>query len=417
MNKLSTCIFIALGLILVSTCFGQVTNKNAYELKKDTTSIINPSALSGFFKKLNNREKQLIRIIHWGDSHIQMGYLSEELKTGIDSLYGLNGFGSTFPYKAANYNPNHSITRIKKGKWSGGNIMQDTLSKSSGFMGFWTKTMDSSAIIQFGISPTAKFREGNKRVTLFYAADSNTNIQFRGVNLIKDSTVFFNPIKINKLNSGFQQWTKVQLLFNENIDAIELNITNNTGSQDVNIHGAIFEQSWDKGVTYNNCGVGGAQFKHLSQNTITPIEQLKFLNPDLIIISFGSNESYTTQFDNETYRKSITKLVDEIKIELPNSSILFTAPPDTKSKNRHPRNTSSICMLLNELSLEKGFAYWDLRSAMGGEGSILKWLTLGLASSDKLHFTKKGYALQGKWLMNAINKSYENYKQTNKYEK
>ena len=141
------------------------------------------------------------------------------------------------------------------------------------------------------------------------------------------------------------------------------------------------------------------------------------LNTNLLIISFGSNESYTTQFDSVLYRNGVIQLVDEIKKESPGVSILFTGPPDTRSKNRFPRNTSAICSILKELSLDKGFAYWDVRAAMGGEGSIQVWLSKGLASADKLHFTKKGYALHGKWLFNAILREYEKYLQTATYEK
>lgn len=417
MKYFRNCLIIFSTLLLSSTCCAQVKSSNTKVLKNDSTPIINSIALNSFFGKLTKKDKELIRIIHWGDSHIQMGYMSEELRTGIDSLFELNGFGGTFPYKAANYNPNHSITKIKKGKWIGGNIMYDTLSKSSGFMGFWTNTLDTNAIIQFGISQSAKFQEGNTHVTIFYSTDLNTNIEFKGVNLRRDSTLFFQPVYIDRQNPSGQKWTVAQLIFDQNIDAIEINITNNTGSNGVNIHGAIFEHSWNKGITYNSCGVGGAQFKHLFQNSTTPIEQLKFLKPDLIIISFGSNESYTIQFDIEVYKNSITRLVDDINKELPNTSLLFTAPPDTKSKNRHPRNTSTICSILKELSMEKGFAYWDLRAAMGGEGSILKWLSNGWASTDKLHFTKQGYSLQGKWMMNAINQAYLNFLQNTKYEK
>jgi hypothetical protein len=40
-----------------------------------------------------------------------------------------------------------------------------------------------------------------------------------------------------------------------------------------------------------------------------------------------------------------------------------------------------------------------------------------LAATDKLHFTRKGYTLQGKWMLNAINKSFDKYLQTGRNEK
>jgi lysophospholipase L1-like esterase len=418
MNNLKLIICFIIPLLHQVNGFGQLNNNISFESKIDTTPIINAEALYPFFNKVSNRNQELVRIIHWGDSHIQMGYMSEIMRIGIDSLYGLNGFGTVFPYKAANYNPNHSFTKIKRGKWIGGNIMKDTLSQSSGFMGFWVKTFDTSANIQFGISKTAIFQEGHTHVKIFHTSDTNTNFEFTGMNLKLDSSAVFKPVFLNSYKTSIEQnWSVTELIFEQSIDIIEINISNNLTNTGVNIHGAIFEQSWEKGITYNNCGVGGAQLKHLSQNSSIPVQQLKVLNPQLIIISFGSNESYTTQFDNIQYRNSINNLIEEIKIYLPNTSVLFTGPPDTRSKNRYPRNTNAICSILKELSIEKGFAYWDLRTAMGGDGSIINWLSKGAASADKLHFTKKGYALHGKWLIDAINKEYVKYLKMAKHEK
>jgi hypothetical protein len=395
------------------------SNQNALlDSLENHQGITNAKVLYPFFNKLNARGEKAVRIVHWGDSHIQMGFLSEAFKTGMDSLYGINGFGAAFPYKSAKYNPYHSFTRVIDGIWKGGNMMEDSLSQSTGFMGFWSKTNDTSACIQFGISKSVLFQENNTHVKIFYQADKNAKIAFRGANLKLDSTLYFQPIfqEIDAKTMPENTWSVTNLIFDHGIDLIEVKINNNLHNVGINLHGAVFERSWNKGVTYNNCGVGGAQFKHLSQNSKVPIEQASVLGSDLIIISFGSNESYNTQFDNDTYIKSVTGLVTEIRNKMPDVSILFTGPPDTRSKNRYPRNVHSICTILGELSMKNGFAYWDLRKEMGGEGSIMKWLSKGLASSDKLHFTRNGYTIQGKWLVNAIYHEHEKYNKSIKHE-
>ena len=61
------------------------------------------------------------------------------------------------------------------------------------------------------------------------------------------------------------------------------------------------------GIIYNNCGVGGAQFSSLCKNASLSITQIKDINPDLIIISYGSNESYTSAFRYESYSKMINE--------------------------------------------------------------------------------------------------------------
>ena len=48
---------------------------------------------------------------------------------------------------------------------------------------------------------------------------------------------------------------------------------------------------------------------------------------------------------------------------------------------------------------------------MGGYGSILDWFKKGLTAKDKLHFSRKGYELQGELLYRALQNGYLNYKQ------
>jgi len=46
---------------------------------------------------------------------------------------------------------------------------------------------------------------------------------------------------------------------------------------------------------------------------------------------------------------------------------------------------------------------------MGGEGSINNWHYYGLAHTDYLHYSRKGYEYQGKLLFNAFLKAYDDY--------
>ena len=46
---------------------------------------------------------------------------------------------------------------------------------------------------------------------------------------------------------------------------------------------------------------------------------------------------------------------------------------------------------------------------MGGLNSILVWQRFGLAKRDRIHFTGKGYLLQGDLFFNAFLKSYDHY--------
>ena len=96
-------------------------------------------------------------------------------------------------------------------------------------------------------------------------------------------------------------------------------------------------------------------------------------------------------------------LIDSIVNKQPNISILLTAPPDSRSKNREPISIEKIQeVFLSIAEAHPNVAFWDLRSIMGGKNSVLYWLNLKLAAKDKLHYTKAGYELQAQLLINAL---------------
>jgi hypothetical protein len=46
--------------------------------------------------------------------------------------------------------------------------------------------------------------------------------------------------------------------------------------------------------------------------------------------------------------------------------------------------------MLRKMAHEEQIAYWSMYNAMGGENSMVKWVEIGLAGSDYVHFTRSG---------------------------
>ena len=136
-------------------------------------------------------------------------------------------------------------------------------------------------------------------------------------------------------------------------------------------------------MIYNSLGVGGSSLYSITNNNSLLLSDINIYKPDLIILSFGSNDAYSKTFDTVKYRSKLEDFIDSIVNKQPNISILLTAPPDSRSKNREP------------ISIEKIQGVF-LRN------SVLKWLNLKLAATDKLHYTKAGYELQAQLLIKAL---------------
>ncbi|MDZ4182014.1 MAG: hypothetical protein U1B83_03985, partial [Candidatus Cloacimonadaceae bacterium] len=58
---------------------------------------------------------------------------------------------------------------------------------------------------------------------------------------------------------------------------------------------------------------------------------------------------------------------------------------------------------------ERDYAWWDLGSAMGGSGSNKNWRARDYASRDMVHFSARGYTLQGYLFYHALMRGYKTF--------
>ena len=167
--------------------------------------------------------------------------------------------------------------------------------------------------------------------------------------------------------------------------------------------GIVLENTFKTGILYHMIGVNGAMYDDYN-NTERFFDQLPHLNPDLIIVSLGTNETFEDNVkiynDIQRFHKKIKKIDQEIPL------IIWT-PPESEKK---PDEVKLVVDSLIYFSEENQIAYFDLYKILGGKGSFKELKKEKLANSDKIHFTAKGYKIQGKLFSKALLKSYEKYK-------
>ena len=297
-NKLQLNVCISLVAILFAgVSKGQTMFQDSIAPKNE---IVNAASMIPFFKALSNRDKQKVHIMHLGDSHIQMGYLSERLRQKMDSLYIINDFGATFPYQIAKHNTFYTRSKVHVGKWTWGSILNDKTSIKSGFSGFWVNTLDTFASIQFSLRQQDTEKENFTNVSIFFKLDDLGTISLKAYNM-KDSSVKISPISSTETEfDGINgRWRKLDVQFSEEVSRLQIEINNPIPVIGFTLFGLSLQNSEKSGLMYSACGVGGAQFKHFVQNSVFALEQIKHLSPDLIIFSYGSNESYYSAFKEE----------------------------------------------------------------------------------------------------------------------
>jgi lysophospholipase L1-like esterase len=182
-----------------------------------------------------------------------------------------------------------------------------------------------------------------------------------------------------------------------------------TSGKRIQLYGISFEND-KQGVLYNTIGVNGAEYRHYN-NSAYFNEQLKQLQPDLIIISLGTNEAFAKNFDPVIFINQVDTLVKNLRTNNPGADFLVTIPGDhllrKKYKNVH---LAVLQQALTVYCMKNNIAFWDLLTIMGGPGSMNKWYMAKLTAKDKIHLNRKGYEVQGKLLSSALLNGLARYK-------
>lgn len=175
----------------------------------------------------------------------------------------------------------------------------------------------------------------------------------------------------------------------------------------------IARETGSSGVVYHILGVNGATCQSFS--TPEHIRQIADLHPDLVILSFGTNEAHGRRYNASEHTATMNYLIEELKASCPDVAFLMTTPPGAYVRNgRRGKiiNPRTPLVVENELKFarEHGIAIWDMYDIVGGkQRACLNWNAAKMYQRDKIHFTHEGYTLQGLLLHEAFIKAYNHY--------
>ncbi|MDR2125712.1 MAG: GDSL-type esterase/lipase family protein [Prevotellaceae bacterium] len=184
----------------------------------------------------------------------------------------------------------------------------------------------------------------------------------------------------------------------------------------------IIEENGLPGIVCHCIGINGATSKNFLEDK--HIAAISKLNPDLIIISLGTNESLG-KYDQPYHYSMMENLFSILKTSCPEAAILYTTPPGAfkttynrarRRRNRkiisidENKNTKNVASTIVQFAANHNVACWDLFNIVGGEQHACKnWQNGNYYQNDKLHFIIDGYALQGNLLYEALITGYNEY--------
>lgn len=373
-----------LVLIMVSSY------SNSSELAYRNNEIVNLKALQSFFEALKSLETQktkTVSIVHFGDSHIQADFMTGVVRKKMQDCFGNAGRGFVFPYKIAQTNGALDIGFSYEGVWR----HSDLLHSSNCDVGMSGYTLYASSNAKFTIDAAKK--EGN------YAA-------FTKMTFLTNQGSFSPTSSLCNFNFKTEK-TRNVIYFDVRQDSLEFAPVLENGDLP-DLQGIILEND-NPGVLYHAIGVNGSTLAQYV-NCQNFENQAAVLNPNLVIVSFGTNDGYrpSAGFCVSCIKENYEVIIAKIRSQNPNTAILLTAPSDHFYQKRDNPNAKKIADVLLELAKEKNVAVWNWYDIMGGSNSILEWKNEGLARRDLIHFTREGYALQGELLYEALIHQYLN---------
>ena len=170
-------------------------------------------------------------------------------------------------------------------------------------------------------------------------------------------------------------------------------------------------------ISYIDKGVNGATcltFTH--PNRIADIAALK---PELLILSFGTNESHNRRYNTNVHYNQMDELVELLRDSLPDIPILLTTPPGSYESFRQRRRrrtyainprTAIAAETIRRYAKDHRLLVWDMYEVVGGKRrACTNWTDAKLMRPDHVHYLPEGYILQGNLLYQALIKAYNDY--------
>lgn len=334
-----------------------------------------------------------VTIWHFGDSHVQAGYLSSRLRERFGAIGAApaSDRGYVFPYPAAHSNYDKSYYAACEGEWTGSRSSNPDrtipVRPDFGITGIAAYTADTLS------SFTVKLPYPFVRLRLF------AQLSEAAPCAVSPSGEF--TFLRDSIGGGYLAE------FPSETDSVRIEPRISPGGYFM-ITGLLPEPSVRRGVRVVSTGVNGASCRTWISRCPQFASQAREVKPDLIIAGLGINDSACPQksFNAAQFKADYRKVLDIMLKDTPSAALVFMVPNDSWRYVRRGMtrnvNIPSVRRAIKELAAEYHAAVWDLYTIMGGKMSAVSWRDGGLMMRDRLHFTPEGYATIGDMLFEAI---------------
>ena len=345
---------------------------------------------------------EIIRVLHYGDSQIEMDRISNNIRTFFQSTFGGGGPGLVPVVQTI---PSFAVSQYASGALTLYSSYGDG-ARTNGNYGLLAKCYRLEGGATFGAN-ASQHKETDPRVKKF-----------------SDITVLYNDrsgnfsATLKDRKHGSSQTCQNNL---KGIHTCHWKLDTATTSLQIamqgfaDIYGIMLDNGY--GVAVDNIPLRGSSGNQFTLITDTLLQSCyKQANVGLIILQFGGNSVPSIYNDKSlnNYLVSIEKQIKHIRRIYPDATLLFIGPSDMSTRKGGSLQTypmlPKLIDSLRTIALRNHAAYWDIYEVMGGQNSMVTWTQNGLAGPDYVHFTPAGARKIGKILANNFSASYDFYR-------
>ena len=372
-----------------------------------TDTLIDPAGtMINAYRKLQTIERlgpdsvaQCFTIVHYGDSHIQAGTLTETARVRFQKRFGNAGRGMIIPHRLTRSNEPRDYRVKSPNTWEYVRIIQPEATGNVGAGGLGIRSREETQIFMIQTLATEDSLDYRfNRVVVFH--DSLAPMITVAESMLAD---------IGDADTVYNFLTELDL--SVATDSAILYTYKEPPFTDGAFYGFSLENG-NSGVLYHSLGINGACFLHWGRSPEI-IQQSRAMGPDLIIVSLGSNEAAGRNFIESVFYDQIDSFVGALRRANPGSAILLTTPPEAMRRARRSaspnRNFERVRQTILDYAADNSMAVFDLYAITGGENSSRIWEKENMLTRDKIHYTPEGYTLQGVLLYQAFMNGFRNY--------
>ncbi|MBR5444463.1 MAG: hypothetical protein IKV22_08785 [Paludibacteraceae bacterium] len=360
--------------------------------------------LAAFYAALDSTSNMTVRVVHYGDSQTEEDRITNVLREHWQKQYGGGGIGLI---------PLHQTipTRTIRQRLSINNVVQTAQGGPKRYLVYGPRSMrlnndDYGVMGQVAIMNSTLVAGSEDIVINIEPIDHKRKPHnyFNRVRLLTDSISGYIMVQDTILHPTTQSYTTVHYTLPDSTTKCEIHLQGKG-----KVYGISLETP--TGVIVDNIPMRGC-----SGNIFTKIDSVQLsdfyreTNTRLIILQFGGNmipQTANPSTISGYVRSTLRQQVRYLRACAPEASILFIGPSDMSTRIDGEMVTYPLVpymdKLLKKMAEEEQIAYWSMYDAMGGQNSMVKWVEIGWAGSDYVHFTRAGANKVGRllydWLM------------------